>query len=81
MYQFQIMEVKKITYRRIKHRANGVYVCPKKEQLSNLLHDLLKDELVIMMVVNFEKTRTFMGHAYLPSFTYDFRNVFGLLDF
>ena len=49
-YQFQIMEIAAIeilTYRRVKHWANGVNVCPKKEQLSNLLHDLFKDELVI----------------------------------
>lgn len=49
-YQFQIMEIamiKIVTYRRVKHWTNGVNVCPKKEQLSNLLHDLFKDELVI----------------------------------
>ena len=49
-YQLQIMEIatiKNLTYRRVKNWANGINVCPKKEQLSNLLHDLFRDELVI----------------------------------
>lgn len=39
--------IKNLTYGRVKHWANGIDVCPKKEQLSNLLHDLFKNELAI----------------------------------
>lgn len=49
-HQFQITEIattKILTYGRVEHWANRVNVCPKEEQLSNLLHDLFKDELVI----------------------------------
>lgn len=67
-------------YWRVENRTNGVDICSKKEQLTNLLHDLCAGKRFRFISNVSGEHVTFVRHSNFSCFANDFRNVFRFFD-